>query len=70
MDEVLSGRRDGPKSTSQVSPVVHHDGVSYVWKRASGKSNVLAVAATRWDANVLAMQETLHQLLDLLCFPM
>ena len=66
VDEMLSGRRTGAKGTSQVQPIVHHEGVSYVWKRGDKGSNVLAVAATRWDANVLAMQEMLHQLMDIL----
>jgi len=64
VDEILSGRRDGSKGASEVAPVVHHEGVSYVWKRGDKGSNVVAVAATRWDANVLAMQEMLRALLD------
>jgi len=64
VDEILSGRRDGSKGASEVAPVVHHEGVSYVWKRGDRGSNVVAVAATRWDANVLAMQEMLRALLD------
>jgi len=66
VDEILSGRRDGSKGASEVAPVVHHEGVSYVWKKGDKGSNVLLVAATRWDANALAIQEMLHQLADLL----
>mmetsp|Transcript_35014 Transcript_35014/g.75832 ORF Transcript_35014/g.75832 Transcript_35014/m.75832 type:complete len:506 (+) Transcript_35014:64-1581(+) len=68
VDDILSGKRDGSlkQGGGPLPPVAHHDGVTFVWRKGDRGSNVLAVAATRWDANVLAIQEMLHQLLDLL----
>jgi AP-2 complex subunit mu-1 len=65
VDEILSGKARSFGS-SQIPPIVHHKDVTYVWKKGDKGSNVIAVAATKWDSNVLAIQELLHQLLDLL----
>ena len=37
---------------------------TYVWKKAPGASNVVAVAATRWDTNALVALELLHKILE------
>jgi len=68
VDDILGGKRNSFKGAKaqEVPPLVNYDDVSYVWKKGDKGSNVIAVAATRWDSNVLAIQEMLHQLLDLL----
>jgi len=68
VDDILGRKRNSFKGAKaqEVPPLVNYDDVSYVWKKGDKGSNVIAVAATRWDSNVLAIQEMLHQLLDLL----
>lgn len=64
MDEALSVQRG--QSVGDKPPLIVHNGITYIWKRAGGASNVYALAATKWDTNVLMVQELLHQLLEIL----